>query len=161
IAGEGEHVWLGVLRDAEADRLQRIYAVQRRDTLPTWPMPRFDLLGLSPARYTLQTQRGCPLACDFCGASRMLSSFRQKPIANIRRELAAISALDPCPRIELADDNTFAGSRDAEELLDALAASGASWFTESDWRIGERPDILRQLSRAGCRQILVGIESLV
>ena len=44
---------------------------------------------------TLQTQRGCPLACDFCAASRLLGRFREKPVANIRRELAAISQLSP------------------------------------------------------------------
>ncbi|MBI3723615.1 hypothetical protein HY251_06635, partial [bacterium] len=61
--------------------------------------------------------------------------------------------------VELADDNTFAGSRDPGPLLEALARSGARWFTEADWRIGERPDVLRDLASAGCVQMLVGFES--
>ena len=39
--------------------------------------------GDRPPRFTLQTQRGCPLACDFCGASRLLGPFQEKPIAAI------------------------------------------------------------------------------
>jgi radical SAM superfamily enzyme YgiQ (UPF0313 family) len=39
---------------------------------------------------TVQTQRGCPLACEFCGASRLLGGFREKPIERLREELAAI-----------------------------------------------------------------------
>src|SRR5262249_39072712 len=69
--------------------------------------------------------------------------------------------INPRPVIELADDNTFVGHRDAEALCEALAASGARWFTECDWRIGERPQLLAHLARAGCLQILLGIESLV
>jgi radical SAM superfamily enzyme YgiQ (UPF0313 family) len=63
--------------------------------------------------------------------------------------------------VELADDNTFAGEGDFDPLLDLLQQSGARWFTESDWRIGERPELLARLAPSGCRQVLVGIESLV
>ena len=65
------------------------------------------------------------------------------------------------PSIELADDNTFAGTRDADALCDVLGSSGARWFTESDWRIGERPELLKRMAHGGCVQVLVGIESLI
>jgi radical SAM superfamily enzyme YgiQ (UPF0313 family) len=120
------------------------------------------LLGQSPRpRFTIQTQRGCPLACDFCGASRLLGPHRVKPIANIQRELEAITALAPRPVLELADDNTFIGRADAGELLDTLAAANARYFTEVDWRVGENAPLLAKLASSGCVQVLVGIESLV
>ena len=65
------------------------------------------------------------------------------------------------PLLELADDNTFAGTRDFDALLDVLEQADARWFTEADWRIGEQPALLSRLARAGCVQILIGIESLV
>ncbi|HUG90324.1 MAG TPA: DUF4070 domain-containing protein, partial [Planctomycetaceae bacterium] len=65
------------------------------------------------------------------------------------------------PLIELADDNTFAGSREAGELFEAFERFNIRYFTEADWRIGERPDVLAGLARSGCVQVLVGIESLV
>ena len=160
IVGRGESVLPQVLNDVLAGTLQRRYVVPL-NTMPLWPMPRFDLLPQTPARFTLQTQAGCPLACGFCGASRLLSRFAEKPVERIREELTVIQRLMPRPLIELADDNTFAGSRDVNSLFDALQDAGARWFTEADWRIGERPEILQRLASSGCQQVLMGIESLV
>jgi radical SAM superfamily enzyme YgiQ (UPF0313 family) len=163
VVGPGEPIWRALLADTERGELRSKYVAADRGRAQAfeWPAPRFDLLGQTPPRFTLQTQRGCPLACEFCGASRLLGAFREKPTANVRRELQAIAAIDPEPVIELADDNTFAGSRDAGELLDTLAAVNARYFTEADWRLGERGDVLPGLASSGCVQVLVGIESLV
>jgi radical SAM superfamily enzyme YgiQ (UPF0313 family) len=162
VAGDGEPVWGDILRDAAAGRLRPLYRAERPHDLAASPVPRFDLLGSKPRpRHTLQTARGCPLACDFCAASRILGPFRTKPAANIERELAAITALQPRATIELADDNTFAVREPRLDMLDALARSGVRYFTECDWRLGERPEILEHLAASGCLQVLVGIESLM
>lgn len=118
VIGDGEPVWPLVLDDATARRLMRVYRASRPFDLRRAPMPRFDLLGPARARYTVQTARGCPMACDFCGASRVLGPFREKPAARVAEELAAIRMLS-CgrPVVEPADDNTFAGRRDPGELL--------------------------------------------
>jgi radical SAM superfamily enzyme YgiQ (UPF0313 family) len=160
VTGSGEPVWRDVLADAVAGNLKPLYRASRNGHGTEWAMPRFDLLG-PVSRYTIQTQRGCPFSCDFCAASRLLENFREKPADQIRRELAAVTELSPNPPIELADDNTFAGGRDAHEMLDIFQQSGLRWFTESDWRIGERPELLKRLAASGCVQVLVGIESLV
>jgi radical SAM superfamily enzyme YgiQ (UPF0313 family) len=162
VIGEGEPVWPQVLADAEAGTLKPFYRACEPFDLTQSPVPRYDLLGNKPRpRFTVQTQRGCPLACEFCGASRLLGPHRVKPVANLKRELDAITALVPRPVLELADDNTFVGRRDAEDLLQTLADAEARYFTEVDWRIGEDPALLRNLAASGCVQVLVGIESLV
>ncbi|WP_437187554.1 B12-binding domain-containing radical SAM protein [Planctomicrobium sp. SH668] len=160
IVGSGEPVWNQVIADATRRALQPVYRAPRKLPETDWVLPRIDLLG-PVSRYTLQTQRGCPFACDFCAASRLLERFREKPIQLIRRELSQINKLDSAPLIELADDNTFAGNRDADELFEALHEANARWFTESDWRIGERPELLKKMAGSGCAQVLVGIESMV
>lgn len=160
VVGRGELAWPQVLHDVMNDSLQRRYVTPSGES-PNWPQPRFDLLGQQPSRLTLQTQAGCPLACSFCGASRLLGRFAEKPVDLIRRELTTIRRLNPRPLIELADDNTFAGSRNVAEFCDAFEDSNAKWFTEADWRIGERPELLNHLARAGCVQVLTGIESMV
>jgi radical SAM superfamily enzyme YgiQ (UPF0313 family) len=160
--GEGELVWRQILGDARDGNLKSRYAAIWTDREINWPIPKFDLLADRPlARWTLQTQRGCPLACEFCAASRLISRFREKPFERVCAELAAIKQLDPRPVIELADDNTFVGPRDPEPLLAALADADARYFTEVDWRVGERPALVRQLAVSGCVQVLIGIESLV
>lgn len=168
VTGNAESIWPTILADHDRGELRMIYKAadtpgshQRFSEPEKWPLPRFDLLGDRPHRFTLQTQKGCPFACEFCGASRLLGRFTEKPAARIRDELAAITAIRRRPLIELADDNTFAGSRSSDELLQALSDSGARWFTEADWRIGERPDVLQRLAESGCLQVLMGIESVV
>lgn len=161
VAGSGEGIWRQVLRDVVQGNLQPIYRAPRALENGDWPLPRFDLLGPDVPRYTLQTARGCPLACDFCAASRLLGSFQEKPTSRIEQELTAIRRLDARPLVELADDNTFAGRRDPAELFALLEAANVRYFTEADWRIGNRPDVLAGLAASGCAQVLIGIESLV
>jgi radical SAM superfamily enzyme YgiQ (UPF0313 family) len=162
VVGEGEPIWHDLLADAKAGNLKPLYRARAPFNLAHSPIPRFDLLGRRPRpRLTVQTQRGCPLACEFCGASRLLGPYRVKPAANLKRELAAAAALVPNPVLELADDNTFVGGRDELELVGVLADAGARYFTEADWRLGERTDLLPALAASGCVQILVGIESLI
>lgn len=161
VVGEGEPHWATLLDDARTGRLRARYEGGGFFDLSRAPMPRFDLLGdRERPRFTVQTARGCPLACEFCGASRLLGPFREKPLALIEAELAAIAAISRRPQVELADDNTFAGRRDAGALLSVLGRSGARYFTECDWRVGERHEVLRQLAASGCAQVLVGVESL-
>jgi radical SAM superfamily enzyme YgiQ (UPF0313 family) len=160
VVGEGEPVWPELLADVTARELKPVYRAPPFD-LARAPVPRFDLPGGRRPRLTVQTQRGCPLACEFCGASRLLGAFREKPIERVRAELNAVRMCADEPVLELADDNTFAGRRDPGELFEALASAKARYFTEVDWRIGERREVLAGLADSGCVQVLVGLESLV
>ena len=158
--GDGESSWLRILEDAADGNLQSIYKPKNVFDLKNSPQPRFDLLGKkSPQRWTIQTQRGCPWACEFCGASRLLGPARFKPVQNIAEELALIGGLDSSPWLELADDNTLAGRKNPYQLLETIGAAGIKYFTESDWRIGEDPKLVQALADSGCVQVLVGIES--
>jgi radical SAM superfamily enzyme YgiQ (UPF0313 family) len=161
VIGDGEPSWLALLADAQRGEIQPVYQAARPFNLADAPVPRFDLVGAGTRpRFTVQTQRGCPLACDFCAASRLLGPWREKPAEKVAAELRAIQAIEPRAVVELADDNTFAGRRTVAPLLDALANSGVRYFTEVDWRIGERPEILKGLASSGCVQVLIGMESL-
>lgn len=162
VSGDGEVTFPIVLDEIAAGDARSHYHSAGDFSLGDSPLPRWDLLGAnSPPRFTLQTMRGCPWACSFCAASRLLGPAREKPDALIARELAAIAAIRSRPWIELADDNTFAGKRDHGPMLESLRHVGARWFTESDWRIAERPELLKQIARSGCRQILIGLESSI
>ncbi len=163
--GDGESSWLQILADAKNQSLEKIYRPVKPFNLDESPLPRFDLLqkdsaNKAPQRWTVQTQRGCPWACDFCGASRLLGPARFKPVTRIGAELDKIKSLDHSPWVELADDNTLAGRKDSFELLEEIQSANIKYFTESDWRIGEDPKLVKALADSGCVQVLVGIESL-
>lgn len=158
--GDGEVTLPMVLSDWGNHSLRRIYSPNAPADISLAPPPRWDLWSqdVTP-RYTVQTMRGCPWACQFCAASRLLGPARVKSRTRIQQELKQIASTQRRPWIELADDNTFAGERDPVDFLDDLKAIGARWFTESDWLIGKRPELLRRIASSGCRQILIGLES--
>lgn len=163
IIGEGEPVWPKVVRDLEQGRLKPVY--DARTTGPfdfrEAPLPRFDLL--NPDRYprfTVQSQRGCPYACEFCAASMRLSpKFRTKPVGKVIREIRALKELYRRPFIEFADDNTFADKKHGKELMRALAPEDVRWFTETDVSVADDEDLLGMMRDAGCYQVLIGLES--
>ncbi|TAE75476.1 MAG: radical SAM protein [Verrucomicrobia bacterium] len=163
VIGEGEPVWPEVLRDLERGDLQPRYDARTRGPfdLRQAPMPRFDLL--SPDRYprfTVQTQRGCPYACEFCAASMRLSPvFRTKPAEKVLAEVRRLKDLFGRPFVEFADDNTFADKRHGRALMAGLAKEGLRWFTETDVSVADDPDLLKAMRDSGCHQVLIGFES--
>ncbi len=162
VAGEGETAWPQVLADAAAGRLRGVYRGAPFD-LADAPMPRFDLLRIERYnRLTVQTARGCPWRCEFCASSVLLTKrYVQKPIAKVLAEVDRIRALWARPFLELADDNSFVHRAYWRELLPELGKRGVRWFTETDLSVADDPELLRLLRTAGCKQVLVGLESPV
>lgn len=160
--GEGEGTFHRMLEDFERGCLQPRYVGSTHDVRFTTSraVPRFDLLEKSRYnRLTIQTSRGCPLDCVFCGASRLISRYKIKPIEQVRRELEVISSIWPEPFIELADDNTFVNKKWAQCLARLLAEFRVRWFTETDISIADDDALLETLAASGCVQLLVGLES--
>ena len=162
VIGEGEPVWPRVCADLLANRLQTRYDARGTPfDLREAPMPRFELL--DPTRYnrlTVQTQRGCPFNCDFCGASiRLDPRFKVKPVAKVIDEIHRLKETWPHPFLEFADDNTFADKKRGRELVRALIPEGLRWFTETDISIARDPELLALMKDSGCAQILIGLES--
>lgn len=162
VVGEGELTWPELLEDFRAGRLRRIYDPgSRQFDLRHAPLPRFDLL--NPDKYnrlTVQTQRGCPWRCDFCASSILLSPrYKTKPVSKVIHEIRAIKSIWANPFIEFADDNTFVNKSYGKQLMRALVDEEVRWFTETDISVAEDLELLSLMRRAGCAQILIGLES--
>lgn len=160
VVGEGEPAWPHVLADLARDRLRPRYQTTAPYDLAEAPMPRFDLLDVSKYnRLTIQTTRGCPWSCEFCAASiRLNPKYRTKPIPKVIAELHRIKEFWPVPFIEFADDNTFADKRHGHALCEALVGEKVRWFTETDISVAQDDALLRKMRKAGCAQILIGLE---
>ena len=94
-------------------------------------MPRFELLlGRQYNRITVQTVRGCPLDCEFCGASKLYGpKYRRKPLEKVVAELTRIKELwGDNAFFELADDNSFAHPKWTKEFLTAIQPLDLRWF---------------------------------
>jgi radical SAM superfamily enzyme YgiQ (UPF0313 family) len=162
VAGEGEVVWLEILDDAERGQVKPLYDARGRDfDLRLAPMPAFHLLDVERYnRITVQTSRGCPWRCNFCASSILLTGkYKQKPIGKVLAEIDRICSIWPQPFVEFADDNSFVDRRYWRELLPELAKRRIRWFTETDISVHEDEELLELMRDAGCRQVLIGLES--
>lgn len=163
VVGEGENTWPAVVAAAErGDPPRRFDAADFPPVdVSRLPVPRYDLLGDRPYnRFTVQATRGCPWRCDFCASNVMLGRpYRKRPIDHVVRDIVAIQQLREHPFIEFADDNTFVDKEWGKELCRALAPLHVKWFTETDVSVADDEGLLELMREAGCRQVLIGLES--
>jgi radical SAM superfamily enzyme YgiQ (UPF0313 family) len=163
VVGEGENVWPAVVEAAARGAPPEVF--RATDFAPVdiarLPVPRYDLLGDRPYnRYTAQTTRGCPWRCEFCASTVMLNApYRRRPVDQVIRDLTEVQRLHPQAFIEFADDNTFVDKRWGRELCRALIPLKLKWFTETDISVADDAELLTLMARAGCRQVLIGLES--
>ena len=158
-----EGAWPELVDDFRAGRMKSRYRGLRKGmfTPKRHVVPRYDLLKERPYnRVTVQTSRGCPINCGFCAASlRITSSYQQKPVELVMKELRVVMEVAESPFLEFADDNTFVNKKWGKELLREMAPLGLHWFTETDISVAEDSELLDLMAKAGCRQILIGLES--
>ncbi len=162
VIGEAEPVWGELLNDFKEGNLKPRYQASKAYDLSLSPMPRYEFLDKSKHnRITVQTTRGCPHDCEFCAASKILGPYRKKPVELIVRDIKAIKKLWRDPFIEFADDNTFVDKEWSKKLLSALIPLKIRWFTETDISVAQDEELLRLLKPSGCRQLLIGLESIL
>lgn len=163
VIGEGEMTWREVVADAARGELKPRYAPPAGTyfDLANAPTPRYDLLDIHRYnRLTVQTSRGCPHLCDFCASSILLTpKYAVKPVERVIAEIRRIKELRPGAFIEFADDNSFASKGHYKRLLQALRNEDVRWFTEADISIADDPELIELMREAGCRQVLIGLES--
>lgn len=164
VAGEGEPMWQAVLADCEAGKMKGVYDSRPLHyDLAESPVPAYELLDISNYnRLTVQTSRGCPHRCEFCGSSVLLTrGYKQKPVANVIREIETIQRLWKHPFLEFADDNAFVHKEYWKELLTHLPPKRMRWFAETDLTVAEDEQLLSLMRKRGCAQVLIGFESPV
>jgi radical SAM superfamily enzyme YgiQ (UPF0313 family) len=163
VVGEGENAWPEVVRAAERGTDQRLWDAKALPPVDVraLPEPAYELLRGRPYnRFTVQTTRGCPWRCDFCASNVMLrQAYRKRPVGDVVCDLRAVCRVSDHPFVEFADDNTFVDKAWGKELCRELAPLGLHWFTETDVSVADDPELLGLMRRAGCRQVLVGLES--
>ncbi len=163
VIGEGEVVWQQILRDAEDGALKTRYSSFDAPELEMAdaPTPAIELLDVSKYnRLTVQTSRGCPLRCEFCASSILLTRrYKQKPIAQVMNEIDRICEIWPRPFIEFADDNSFVNRRYWKELLPLLKSRRVKWFAETDLSVHQDDELLAMMRDSGCAEVLIGFES--
>lgn len=162
--GECDGIWPQIVADAVAGRLAARYDGQLADLAGGCGAGRQDLRPLNGRyeRSCIQTSRGCPVGCDFCSVTRFSGrKIRRRPIADIIDEWNKTET----DYVFIVDDNFFGVSKEhvewARELLRAIIKHGRKryWFSQTSLNIGADVDSLKLAYKAGCRSMLVGLES--
>ena len=164
VVGHGELHWPDLLADASKGRMKPLYGRLGQDfDLAEAPRPAFERLDI--ARYnrlTVQTSRGCPHRCEFCGGSVLFAPrYRQKPAEKVLAEIDRVRELWPAAFVELADDNTFVDRDYWLDLLPELKKRNFRWFAETDISVADDEGLLTSIREGGCVEVLIGLESPV
>lgn len=166
VVGEPEGSLPRLIDDFERGRLRPVYHHPPVDPsrIPTW---RYDLVDLATNRFrapAVEASRGCPFACNFCvltGRER----YRHRPVAHVLRDIDRMTwnrhFLGAIERTFMFYDNNLGGSpRYLRELCNALVPRKRTWGCSLTFNVLEDVSLVRLMSRAGCRFIYTGLESL-
>ena len=164
--GEAEYTWPKFLKDLEQGTALPVYAQEELVDMKDSPPPRFDLLARGAyASATIETSRGCPMACEFCEIpTRLGRGSRVKTVPQIMAEVRSQHALG-ADSIFFIDDNFVGNRAHSKDLLRELGAFVRSigyslYFTcQVTINVGQDEELLELLYQANFRRVFVGIET--
>ena len=115
----------------------------------------------------IMTGRGCPKACSFCFNKVYNTLYRgngpvvrRRSVSHVIRELKLLKQSDAPANIRIEDDSfTLAPKRWLEEFCTAYAAEIAVPFSCNSIATMLDEETVRQLRRAGCYGVRMGLES--
>jgi radical SAM superfamily enzyme YgiQ (UPF0313 family) len=165
VIGEADELWPEILADVQARRLQPRYTAGRLPDLSNGVGKALQTISPINGRYdvaSLQTSRGCPTGCKFCSVTKVNGpKIRRRAIDSIVDEWNSVNK----SFVFIVDDNFFGLSEKqalwAKDLCRALIERGKRhlWFSQTTINMGDDKEALDLAYQAGCRGMLVGIES--
>ncbi len=160
--GESEETIPVFLEDVRRGKHKSIYKAEGLPDLRLSSVPRYDLAAGYPYKsFPIQTTRGCPHQCNFCVSSKIYGKkIRRKSIEQVGKELEAILKIKDKPFVFFTDDNLFVNEEYSRELVGLLKRVNLRWYAFTDASIYKRKELLKEIRKAGCTQLLIGFESL-
>jgi len=161
VIGEAESVWSDILSDFESGSLKKRYNGIRLP-LEQSPIARHDLLHPDYMFDSIQTTRGCPMQCEFCSVHTFNGkAYRTRPVENVLDELETMKSKS----IMFVDDNIVGYNKPARDHAKAIFRGmiergiKKDWFCQASINFGDDDELLDLAAEAGCRLVLIGIES--
>jgi len=184
VVGEAEEVWRDLIEDLKRGQLKRIYKGNGFVNPSHLPLPRRELLNEKfyfPLKL-LETTRGCPHRCDFCGVSKFFGfRYRNRPIVEIDRELQTLFQKGPVMDLALKkilsllskdllyflkrrllyiiDSDVASDRRFCFELVSLLKAYDLLWWGHAPVSTAFDQKLLKGFSESGCIALNIGFES--
>jgi len=147
-------------------------SLQRRYVSPPYASdlvatPRFDLFGGKKLHaLCFEATRGCPFSCEFCVLTGLGTRHHTRPVGAVVGDILAGQRMlaDTVPaymrRIVGFSDNNIGGNLAyLRALCEALEPLRLQWYGATTFNVIANPDLVRMMSRSGCRALFVGLES--
>ena len=184
VIGEAEEVWPTLIEDFRNGQLKRIYQGNGFVDPSRFPLPRRELLdgGCYLPLKLIETTRGCPHHCDFCGVSRFFGfRYRKRPMTEIDRELRTIFRKGPVMHqaskkvlsffskdlpyflkrrlLYIIDSNVACDKRFTLDLASLLKEYDLLWYGHAPVSAAFDEELMKACSESGCIALNVGFES--
>lgn len=167
VIGEAEHIWQQILADCENGRLQTVYRQEALTDLQQLVLPKWENFNLGiyrryssrdpMPRMPIYTTRGCVFNCKYCSVTKFFGrTYRFKPVAHVLKEIDSTNAY----RYFFSDDNIVCEPDYAQELFTALKGRHIRWNSQCSVHILRNPHLIEMAAQAGCRNLLIGVESI-
>lgn len=174
VIGEGEESALNIVEGRETNRV--IQGIQvREEHMDSLPWPNLDHFWDKPYNWglklfghgevtptiSLNTSRGCPFPCKFCGVQDVSGGrFRHITAKRIFEHVVWLQETYSARGIYFREDNFTVNLKRVEEFCDFIIADGIDikWACES--RVNKlKPAMVEKMARAGCLGLYIGVES--
>lgn len=167
VVGDAEGSVPQVYRDFVAGELQPVYVSAAYDPALV-PVPRFDLLaGKQMIPLSFEVTRGCPFTCEFCALTGIGTRHHVRPIETVLRDIREgqrqLRGLVPWYKLDVVGflDNNLGGNPGyLRQLCQALEPLRLTWGSGITFNVLADEGMVKALSRAGCRAMFMGLESL-
>lgn len=170
VVGEGEEAWQAFLKDFEQKKPQPFYYGTGLMDLNQSPLPRYDLLPndffystlFKKPVYSYQFSRGCPHRCNFCSSSKAYGpKYRTKSVEHYLKgiEQAIERSKGDC-MIFFADDDITIKKAVVKPLFERMGDYKIGWIGCADIAISDDEDLLKKITKSGCKGVIMGFESL-
>lgn len=171
VAGEVEHRWVDLLRDAAEGKLRPVYRfLDDPPDLSYAPRPlkhkRFTAKYVHSNYGTMDCSRGCPFNCSFCTIINVQghkSRYRiPECIADSVRQAYRQSGVS----LYFFTDDNFARNPASEEIFNRLIVLredegiAIEFVIQADIPSHRIPGFIEKAVRAGCCTVFIGLESL-
>ena len=151
------------LNDFEKGDFKKTYFGPMDISLSTLKTPRREFINPNYHLSAINTSRGCPHNCSFC----YLSIFKNRKYRTIPHEyiLEDLDSINTRNILSITDENFMGFStRDIEDrkiLLEKIIRKKYKfvWGCQTSVRVGDEPELLSLMYKAGCRVIFAGFET--
>ncbi|MBR1157166.1 radical SAM protein [Bradyrhizobium sp. JYMT SZCCT0428] len=168
-AGEAEGRLEGLLQDAVAGKLQRLYNflgdLPHLEGQPLPIIPRQQIERVTGHTTSFDAGRGCPFQCSFCTIINVQGRKSRRRTADDIEAVIRGNVAQGIYGFFITDDN-FARNKDWETLLDRIIELretegwGLSFTIQVDTLCHKLPNFIEKCAKAGVRRCFIGLENI-